>query len=1148
VFYFLKHNRPKFEQTLYRAGQICPYFWFDDSLDNFGVFAPEFSTSDLRTTGTTYIYDDIYGNDKKGYQMDFSSTDEAKFGLYSQTTGRAPYGTGVIDISKFPPASFYEIDNNDDKFVCLSAVIKENLYSLRSFFGKDYRLLTGIFPQAYTAIRVRDPITNQIYTENLFPRRMVIGAGVSNEAISGYDINGVEHICAGILILQGDYTDQSKDIAENMAEAIGIKIRPAENINISYAFSNTLKDNLSCDAHITSINYYDYTKPILYKTYTDYDDILKFSATIYSGAYIDYGKWTYKLVNNQTGELRSPERADILEFRPEPISIGFNLGLQNIYPPVFGSYYNRGIIGFISGKRENTDFNQYKFERFSEQSESGASGFYVVDSNGNISGQEFFPPKRKAYQEKITGYISGVKNINEEFIPFNEFSPLYSSGYYLNNNIYKFPKIKTVPEFIIGYISGYLFENGIFSGFDNNYIDCSSGYFYNYSQYEFLPKKVINTQPVTGFLLGLKSGDYFSGYYQSPNTEDLSGVFIINDFSNPAINEPITEEYFPTGNAFSGFNGLKGFDPRLGFDYSGFFTILKDQFDQPILDLNGNQIEITFNGNSGEIDLGVNGPFPNTRVILMTGLIGANNYLNFTGSFDGFDNINIPDNTYGYEYSGFFTQSSGFFGQIDPITLERKNNGTGIFTGYIGYINNFEYINLTGFNEDSNFPVGGLFSGFFVASSGFSGFDGNLSGTGIQTGFIGSKYYLEESGAYSGFSGYNQFTQAFLNEIDINFNFLNGSGFSGLYDQNTGIGVVSGLITTGKSPLLFGDPLYFIPTILAIEYGGNNIQFVTGDFIFTGIIPEITGIIYVSGVKWINAVQSGTFTTGDGLISGTHPEIVSINYFTNTGEDSILSGFDGSSLDYILRLESYEGQKLESGIRAEINELISGLKTDNVWDKIADACLLAGPRTHSGIFLPLKNGGKTGINYNFVSGDYNRVSGLLGDGSSKYIDTSHNLNQEAPGNQHMAVYITRTGTSVNQYYIGAGVQSITGSSAIYASGSNTLFQKSRASGISNYGNFGISTGLMLTSRYNTGVWVARNTNISETAFVYFENGAQPANVYVFANNNTGIGTGVAEGYSNTRIAIYSMGLNIDIPSSFENRIIKYLSGIKNYIN
>jgi hypothetical protein len=1137
IFYFLKHNRPKYETSLYRDGQVCPYFWFDDSLDNFGVIAPEFSTSDFRTTGTTYLYDEIYGGDKKGYQIDFSSDDPTKYNVFNSNTGRA-IGTGIAPY--VPPAvSFYEMDNNENKFVCINAVIRESQYSIRSFFGRDYRSLTGNFPNPYQSIEVTDPKTQEVYIDNFFPRRMVIGAGVRNKSAAGYDLDGTDHICAGILILRGDYSNKSKDIAENMAEAIGIKIRPPKNLDTTFAFGNILNDRFACSGYIASINYYDYTSPVLYKTYSDYYDIVNFTASIYSGSYIDYGQWTYNVVNSVTGELRSPQIGDTINNDSNITGIVNLIGFQNGITAPFGAFYNQGVIGFVSGYATKIN-NEFIFNRFTEQTESGASGFYRSNISGIATGQIFFPPIRKIFQELITGYVSGIKDSDSLFTPFDSSSNLYSSGYYYGDQVYAYPQIGIIPQKITGYISGFLSENGIFSEFDKNYLDSSSGYFYSENSYEFLPKKTITNSPVTGFLVGMKSGDYFSGYYQNTPTDGLySGFFIDNDFSNPAEIEPVIEIYFPTGSGlFSGFSGMSGIDERLGFNFTGFFQNIFDINGDPILDESGNAIILSFDGSSGFIDIGA-GPFPNTRTASCTGIIGSKNVLNFSGSFDGFNNIEVPDINYGSSYSGFFIESSGFVGT--------GNFGSGMFTGFIGSINILEYINLTGFQDNLDFLAGGLFTGFsFPLGSGFSGLYDNLSGTGIQTGFIGSRYYLMESGSFSGFSGFSGFSDAFLNEINIDFSFQNGSGFSGLYFQDSGYGVISGLITTGKSPLLFGDPLYFVPSILAISYGGNFTQFITGDFIFTGVIPDITGIRYLSGAVFTYAINTGSLITGDIFVTGTHPEITSLNYFATTGEDIILSGFDGNALSYIFRLEAYEGQKLESGVRVEINKFISGLKTDGIWDSITDCCLMAGPRTFSGAFVPLK--GNSGIGYNFISSDYNRASGLIGDASSKYVDSNRSLNIEPSGNQHLAVYITKTGSpSFNQYYIGAGVQNVTGSSAIYASGAGALFQKSRASGIANYQNFGPSTGFMAVSRFSTGIWAARNTYISETAFVYVESGAQPANVYVFANNNTGIGAGMPEGYSDARIAIYSIGTNINILSNYENRVISYLSGIKKYV-
>jgi hypothetical protein len=181
IFYFFKHNRPKYELQIYRKGIVCPYFWFDDSSDNFGMIAPEFSTSDFRTTGTTYLYDEIYGGDKKGYQVDFSSTDAVKYNVFTSNTGRES-SSGIASFTT-PPVSFYEIDNNENKFVCVNAVIKNSSYSIRSFFGRDYRILTGWFPQPYKSVEVYDNPENPdqlSYIDNFFPKRMVIGAGVNN--------------------------------------------------------------------------------------------------------------------------------------------------------------------------------------------------------------------------------------------------------------------------------------------------------------------------------------------------------------------------------------------------------------------------------------------------------------------------------------------------------------------------------------------------------------------------------------------------------------------------------------------------------------------------------------------------------------------------------------------------------------------------------------------------------------------------------------------------------------------------------------------------------------------------------------------------------------------------------------------------------
>jgi hypothetical protein len=97
---------------------------------------------------------------------------------------------------------------------------------------------------------------------------------------------------------------------------------------------------------------------------------------------------------------------------------------------------------------------------------------------------------------------------------------------------------------------------------------------------------------------------------------------------------------------------------------------------------------------------------------------------------------------------------------------------------------------------------------------------------------------------------------------------------------------------------------------------------------------------------------------------------------------------------YVLAVEAADGQALEPAVRLAYNTFVKGCKQDNIWDLISGSCILAGARTLNGALVPLK--GPSPANNNFVSGDYNRKTGLKGDGSTKYLDSNIN-NNSLPG-------------------------------------------------------------------------------------------------------------------------------------------------------
>jgi hypothetical protein len=100
-----------------------------------------------------------------------------------------------------------------------------------------------------------------------------------------------------------------------------------------------------------------------------------------------------------------------------------------------------------------------------------------------------------------------------------------------------------------------------------------------------------------------------------------------------------------------------------------------------------------------------------------------------------------------------------------------------------------------------------------------------------------------------------------------------------------------------------------------------------------------------------------------------------------------------------------------------INAFIVGCKADGIWDPIKACCIMAAWDGLNGALVPLK--GTAPTNFNFVSGDYNRKTGLVGDGSTKYLDSNRNNNADPQDNNHNAVYVSAVGNSL-AYAMGTG--------------------------------------------------------------------------------------------------------------------------------
>jgi len=236
--------------------------------------------------------------------------------------------------------------------------------------------------------------------------------------------------------------------------------------------------------------------------------------------------------------------------------------------------------------------------------------------------------------------------------------------------------------------------------------------------------------------------------------------------------------------------------------------------------------------------------------------------------------------------------------------------------------------------------------------------------------------------------------------------------------------------------------------------------------------------------------------------------------------------FDPDARDYILRVEAADGQRLESQVRGAINSFVIGCKADGIWNSLVASCIMAGARTVAGAIIPLLGNAPT--NNNFVSGDYSRTLGLLGDALTKFISTSYNNTDASfPQNDtHISCYVTQAPTTpatLGRMFIGQ-TPGFGGRIYMLNNTGGGLGLKNRSSspaGVTITGQ-GTTTGFKGHSRNsstNTIIRSSQTNTINTVASFTRSSGA----IAVFSNDSSSNSQ-----YSDARMSFYSLGTNIDL--------------------
>ena len=123
---------------------------------------------------------------------------------------------------------------------------------------------------------------------------------------------------------------------------------------------------------------------------------------------------------------------------------------------------------------------------------------------------------------------------------------------------------------------------------------------------------------------------------------------------------------------------------------------------------------------------------------------------------------------------------------------------------------------------------------------------------------------------------------------------------------------------------------------------------------------------------------------------------------------------DADARAYVVAVNTADGQPLEAPVVQAIDAFVIGCKADGIWSAIKASCILMGARTLSGALTPLVGPAPTN-NGPFVSADYNRKTGLVGNGTTKYLESGIFPADLPQTSTHMAFYASQRISSFGTY-------------------------------------------------------------------------------------------------------------------------------------
>ena len=223
---------------------------------------------------------------------------------------------------------------------------------------------------------------------------------------------------------------------------------------------------------------------------------------------------------------------------------------------------------------------------------------------------------------------------------------------------------------------------------------------------------------------------------------------------------------------------------------------------------------------------------------------------------------------------------------------------------------------------------------------------------------------------------------------------------------------------------------------------------------------------------------------------------------------------DSSAASYITAVETADGQVLEPAVRCAIDQFVLGCKTDGIWNAIKASCILTGARTLSGALVPLVGTAPTNVGP-FVSGDYNRKTGLTSNSTAKYLDSNRAGSAGTQNNIHLSIYYNQRFNDIYRYIGGnQGIIELLGFSVGFGARVNS------SSIVFSGTSTGTGPGFLGASRSLNSEFAWRDNKLSGIAS-NSSTGQSRGNFFVFRSNSN-------VNAVQTGLAFYSIGESLDL--------------------